>query len=62
MPRPEPENVKRVTCVGAGTIGGGWAAYFLSRGNGTLLLLIPVTGPKKCCYESSPVHGQNLKV
>ena len=32
MTRPEPENVTRVTCVGTGTIGGGWAAYFLSRG------------------------------
>ena len=32
MTRPEPENVERVACVGTGTIGGGWAAYFLSRG------------------------------
>ena len=32
MARPQPEQVKRVACVGAGTIGGGWAAYFLSRG------------------------------
>ena len=26
------ENVKQVTCVGVGTIGAGWAAYYLSRG------------------------------
>ena len=32
MTRPEPEYVTRVACVGAGTIGGGWAVYFLSRG------------------------------
>lgn len=30
--RPEPQDVRTVTCVGAGVIGGGWAAYFLSRG------------------------------
>ena len=27
-----PEEVLSVTCVGAGTIGSAWAAYFLSRG------------------------------
>ena len=27
-----PEEVLRVTCAGAGTIGSAWAAYFLSRG------------------------------
>ncbi len=27
-----PENVKRVTCLGAGPIGGGWAAFFLAQG------------------------------
>lgn len=32
MPRPQPSKVERVACVGAGTIGAGWAAYFLSRG------------------------------
>lgn len=32
MARPDPANVRRVACVGAGTIGGGWAAQFLSRG------------------------------
>jgi carnitine 3-dehydrogenase len=32
MTRPSPENVRTVTCIGAGTIGGGWAAYFLARG------------------------------
>jgi len=30
--RPSPEDVRTVTCVGAGVIGGGWAAYFLARG------------------------------
>ena len=32
MSRPDPGNVKKITCVGAGTIGGGWTAYYLSRG------------------------------
>jgi carnitine 3-dehydrogenase len=27
-----PEDVRTVVCVGAGVIGGGWAAYFLARG------------------------------
>ncbi|MBO1332413.1 L-carnitine dehydrogenase [Streptomyces sp. VRA16 Mangrove soil] len=30
--RPAPEHVRRVACVGAGVIGGGWAAHFLARG------------------------------
>ncbi|WP_296606578.1 3-hydroxyacyl-CoA dehydrogenase NAD-binding domain-containing protein, partial [Nocardioides sp.] len=30
--RPAPEDVRTVACVGAGVIGGGWAAYFLARG------------------------------
>jgi carnitine 3-dehydrogenase len=30
--RPAPEEVRTVTCIGAGTIGGGWVAYFLARG------------------------------
>ncbi|VDC24919.1 3-hydroxyacyl-CoA dehydrogenase NAD-binding domain-containing protein [Pseudogemmobacter humi] len=29
---PEPESVTRVTTLGAGPIGGGWAAHFLARG------------------------------
>ena len=29
---PLVEEVRTVCCVGAGTIGGGWAAYFLARG------------------------------
>lgn len=29
---PEFEDISTVACIGAGTIGGGWAAYFLSRG------------------------------
>ncbi|WNE98360.1 3-hydroxyacyl-CoA dehydrogenase NAD-binding domain-containing protein [Streptomyces luomodiensis] len=34
MPSPPhtPEEVRRVACVGAGVIGGGWAAHFLARG------------------------------
>lgn len=32
MARVAPNEVKRVTCVGTGTIGGGWAAYFLAQG------------------------------
>jgi carnitine 3-dehydrogenase len=30
--RPEPADVRRVACIGAGVIGGGWAAHFLARG------------------------------
>jgi carnitine 3-dehydrogenase len=30
--RVPPEEVRTVTCVGAGVIGGGWVAYFLARG------------------------------
>jgi carnitine 3-dehydrogenase len=30
--RPEPGAVRRVACIGAGVIGGGWAAHFLARG------------------------------
>jgi carnitine 3-dehydrogenase len=30
--RTAPEDVRTVACVGAGVIGGGWAAYFLARG------------------------------
>jgi carnitine 3-dehydrogenase len=29
--RPEPVAVRRVACIGAGVIGGGWAAHFLAR-------------------------------
>ena len=32
MSRPDPGAVRRVACVGVGTIGAGWAAYFLARG------------------------------
>jgi carnitine 3-dehydrogenase len=32
MTRVSPEEVRTVTCIGAGVIGGGWAAYFLARG------------------------------
>ena len=30
--RPQPSAVRRVACIGAGVIGGGWAAHFLARG------------------------------
>jgi carnitine 3-dehydrogenase len=30
--RPAPDQVRTVTCVGAGVIGGGWVAYFLAHG------------------------------
>jgi carnitine 3-dehydrogenase len=30
--RIEPAQVRRVACIGAGVIGGGWAAHFLARG------------------------------
>ncbi len=32
MTRARPEDVRTVTCIGAGVIGGGWVAYFLARG------------------------------
>lgn len=32
VPAPNMHDVDTVACVGAGTIGGGWAAYFLARG------------------------------
>ncbi len=32
MPRPNPNAVKRAAVVGAGVIGGGWAAHFLRHG------------------------------
>jgi len=32
MNRPEPTQVRRVSVIGAGVIGGGWAAHFLARG------------------------------
>jgi carnitine 3-dehydrogenase len=30
--RPAPTEVRRIACIGAGVIGGGWAAHFLARG------------------------------
>ena len=30
---PDPTTVTRVTSIGAGPIGGGWAAHFLARGH-----------------------------
>jgi carnitine 3-dehydrogenase len=32
MSRVAPRDVRTVTCIGAGVIGGGWVAYFLARG------------------------------
>ncbi len=32
MLHQDPKEVKHVACIGAGPIGGGWAAYFLSQG------------------------------
>lgn len=32
MTRPKTQDVQRVACIGAGVIGGGWAAHFLGRG------------------------------
>ena len=32
MARVAPAEVRRVTCAGAGVIGGGWVAYFLAKG------------------------------
>ena len=32
MARKEPQDVRRVTSIGAGPIGGGWAAHFLAHG------------------------------
>lgn len=32
MLNQKPEDVRRVTCIGAGPIGGGWAAHFLAQG------------------------------
>lgn len=32
MTRVAPDQVRTVACIGAGVIGGGWAAYFLARG------------------------------
>ncbi|GAA2338823.1 L-carnitine dehydrogenase [Streptomyces caniferus] len=29
-----PEDVRRIACIGAGVIGGGWVAHFLARGYG----------------------------
>ena len=29
---PDFDAIDTITCVGAGTIGGGWAAYFLAQG------------------------------
>ncbi len=29
---PNPSDISRITCIGAGPIGGGWTAYFLARG------------------------------
>ena len=38
--KPDPQQIRHVACIGAGTIGAAWAAYFLSRG-----LSVAVTDP-----------------
>ncbi len=48
MPRKPIEDVKTVTCIGAGPIGGGWTAHFLSRG-------YDVT-----CYVHDPAEQEQL--
>ncbi|NDA07948.1 MAG: 3-hydroxybutyryl-CoA dehydrogenase, partial [Alphaproteobacteria bacterium] len=37
--RPEAKNVRTVTSIGAGPIGGGWTAFFLARGYKVLAYL-----------------------
>lgn len=37
MARPAPEDVRRIACVGGGTIGAGWAALFLAHGKEVVL-------------------------
>ncbi len=32
MARPEPQNVRRLACIGAGLMGGGWVVHFLAQG------------------------------
>lgn len=32
MNRPAPDKVRRITCIGGGVIGAGWAAGFLAKG------------------------------
>lgn len=32
MPYPDPRSISRITTIGAGPIGAGWAAHFLARG------------------------------
>ena len=32
MARKPPEDIRHITCLGAGPIGAGWAAFFLARG------------------------------
>ncbi|MFC7891766.1 3-hydroxyacyl-CoA dehydrogenase NAD-binding domain-containing protein [Streptomyces sp. NPDC057381] len=47
--RTSPEDVRRVACVGAGVIGGGWVAHFLARG-------YDVTA-----WDPAPDAGQKLR-
>ncbi len=46
--RVAPAEVRTVACIGAGTIGGGWVAYFLSRGYDVR------------AYDPAPVAAQRL--
>ncbi|SDF93027.1 carnitine 3-dehydrogenase [Limimonas halophila] len=49
MTRPDPNQVTRVGVVGAGVIGGGWAAHFLGRGYDVV------------AYDPAPDAGDRLR-
>ncbi|MFJ6695130.1 3-hydroxyacyl-CoA dehydrogenase NAD-binding domain-containing protein [Streptomyces sp. NPDC091272] len=49
LPPCAPEDVRRVACVGAGVIGGGWVAHYLARG-------YDVTA-----WDPAPDAGQKLR-
>ena len=40
---PDPQKITRVTSLGGGPIGGGWAAHFLARGYDVTLYLHDVS-------------------
>ena len=58
QPRPcplPPEDVRRVACIGAGVIGGGWVAHFLARGY-DVTAWDPAAGRRgrSCAVSSTP--------
>ena len=57
MSRPAPEEVRTVTCIGAGVIGGGWVAYFLARGYG-VVAWDPAPTPRRGCGTWSAPPGR----